>query len=192
MRFQKGALFLFTILVSQQVFSSWRNSSYVSVQSYSYSGDKTRSLLGTNSFGMTFLSSRQDERFKLIYGGSFIYSPANIYLDNSARKGNIASADLLLGAAMTPNPNAKIRPVLMLLGMIGVHSLELTSPPTGVSNQTNSLAYGYKISLGLEVQMGASFTLGGFADYVRSTASELAGKTNFPLDAFGLSLGFYY
>jgi hypothetical protein len=190
-------LLLVGCLFSENSFAQMNNSSatkkgstYIAGFYNNYTGNKENSLVGTQGFGLNITSTTHRSHFRLIYGGILSFSDDAAYIANTRYGATLYSADAIVGVSIYPFVNqVKVRPFLEVTGLAGFKFLEILRPPTGVDNQSTGLSFGYRLAIGMEAgtNNGLRFTV----DYI-SNKAKLANTSDFQLDGFGASFGFFF
>lgn len=169
-----------------------KTESYFGFQMYSFIGNKTKSATGSSGYGGTYLATTQESHFRFLFGGSMYYAPTKTYLDDEDYSANMLAADLILGLSIKPFLRSTIRPILEIVALGGIKSMEMANPPTGTDDQTLGFSYGGKAGMGFEVGFSRFTALKALLEYQDVTVNELAGRKDFPLDGLGFTIGLVF
>lgn len=165
-----------------------KKESYIGFNYMNFYGSRDESMTGSVGTGATYLTTSSLEAFRFIFGGSIYYSDSNIYLSNTGYSGTLYSAEVLIGFSLKAYRRSMVRPMLEVLGVGGLKSLQLARPPDGVDTRTVGFSYGVKGSMGMEFGFWRSVALRAMVDYY-DVRADIAGVSAFPISSFGGSIG---
>ena len=169
---------------------STRRESLIAGQFNSYYGNEAGSMTGSFGQGVLLTTVKSKRALRFLFGGQFIYSAANSYINNgSAIPTTMMSVDLVFGASIKPFHDTYLKPIIELSAIAGFKSIEFANPPTGIENKNLKPSYGAKLSLGLDIPLSRFYALRPAIDYQITRVPGIIDNQDFVLDAIGLSLG---
>lgn len=157
-----------------------------------FTGTEENSFQGTTGFGLGFTSGVGGSIFKWVFGGEFIYASALAQIDSTEYSAAIYGTDFLTGFRITPVPDSLITPMIEILGVAGIKSVQISDPPANSSNPSVAFSLGYKINVGADLKAGQSTVIRAFGSYVSASASKVGPKSNYNVGGFGLAIGFTF
>lgn len=191
MKYLLSTSFILFIL-SQQVFASGLKDNLLAIQYEKLEGSLNNSLNGSAAYGLTYQTYTRLKPLRFFLGGNFMYSSGRAYiLDVPYNNATYYSGDLLAGISFSPFIESAISPFLELTGAAGFKSVTLSSPPSGEENIQTRFSYGYKVSIGFDINYSNRKDLRISADYNIRTADDMFGRT-FDFNALGGSIGIVF
>lgn len=159
----------------------------------SYYGDRDGSLTGSYGQGLVMTTVRSFSPVRFLFGGQFVYSGANAYINQSpAIATTMMSADLLLGLSIKPYRNTFLQPVIEIDLMGGFKSIQFDSPPTGIDTKNLEPSYGGKLSLGMDLKFWRFHALRPAVEYQYNRLSNIIPGDDLVLDSLGFSLSLVF
>lgn len=170
-----------------------RRESVIAGQVNSYYGDRTGSMTGSFGEGVLLTTTKSKDSVRFLFGGQFIYSAANSYINNSnSIATTMMSGDLILGLSIRPFDDTYLKPVFEIDLVAGFKSIEFANPPTGIEKKNLKPSYGGKLLVGLDIPFSKTFALRPAVDYQITRVNGLISGETFVLDALGVSLGLVF
>ncbi len=169
--------------------SDARRETVVAGQMNTYYGDETNSFTGSYGEGLLITTVKSKDRVRFLFGGQFMYSAANTYINNTTYGTVMMSGDLLFGLSLKPYNNTFLQPVFELNLLVGMKSIEFASPPTGVEEKNLVPSYGGKFSIGLDIPLSKLYAIRPAIDYQINRVDNVLSDDTLVLDALGFSLG---
>lgn len=104
--------------------------------------------------------------------------------------GTLYGSGFLGGVHIFVIPVGRIQPFFGGSGVYAWHYLKITTPPTGVEPQTQTMSFGYEASAGVDIRTGG---VEGNAIRIRSgywnVTGKLGGVSGFQLHGFRIAIG---
>jgi hypothetical protein len=164
-------------------------SSSIGVAMMQFTGEKEKSLLGTYGFAGEFNASNSNGAFRITYGADFQYAKAQSYIAQVARNATYYGTDFKLGFEIMPVPKSTIRPFIGAQGMIGLKSLSFDQPQTTLPRESTSASYGYRATVGVEIEAFESSAIRISASYNQIKAQKLADQKDYDLGSLSGFIG---
>ena len=186
---KNAALVLIIALLFTQLAQARGEVSSLSLNMIQFTGDKSKSLVGSYGYALEFTASNDDGAFRLQYGADFQYAKVRSYIANTGRNGTYYGTDFKAGFAIVPVPKAFISPFIEAAALLGIKSLSFDTTPTTLPRETIAPSYGYRFGVGVNLDVFNSNSLRLAAHYVDSRATKLAEQKNYNLSSLTFSLG---
>lgn len=157
-----------------------------------YTGDRENSLAGIDGYSLTVVSTPHKNHFRLIYGATLSYIDGRGYVAGDRYSMFGYGADAIIGLSIYPVvKKIAIRPFFEMAGIGGFKYLDVSNAPDGIQSRETGLSGGYKLSIGLETNLGDKYGLRTTVDYIKNSSSMLE-TSNYSFDNFAFTLGFYF
>ncbi len=158
-----------------------------------HSGTTGKSLTGTTGYYMAFRSEQRKGHFRPEMAAELQMTSGTITLDDIKVSTSVFGAAFLGGFHFFFFKEGSFQPFVGVNGVLGWHSLRMTSPPAGVEPYTQGLSYGYEATAGVDMRFGsAEGTAFRVHSGLWSVASSLAGVSGFQLGGIRISIGLVY
>ncbi len=155
-----------------------------------YTGTTGKSMTGALGQIFTFRAESRKGFFRPQAALEVTTTVGKASIGSDTPSASLYGSAFLLGTHFFVFSNAKFTPFVGGSGIAAWNYLKMSSPPTGVEPQTQSLTFGYEVTSGVDIRMGS---LDGTALRIKSgfytTSGKLAGVSGFMLYGFRFSLG---
>lgn len=172
--------------------NSLRRETHVAGLMSSYYGDHEKSFSGSYGQGLILSSVKSYSPVRFLFGGQFLYSNANAYINDVTYNTTMMSVDLMAGMSIKPYKHSTLQPVIEINLMGGIKSIEIANPPVNVETKNLIPSYGAKISLGIDIKLWRFHALRPAVEYQFNRVSGVLDGETLNLDSLGFSLGIVF
>lgn len=158
-----------------------------------YSGEAKKSATGSSGYLMQFQNERKKGFFRPTFSAELQMATGTASLASATSSFTLYGAGFLGGFNLFFIQEGGFQPFFGACPVLAWNLMKLGSPPTGVDENTQGLAFGYELHAGLDWRPGSA---DGRAMRIQSTyyqaSSTLAKVSGFQLGGFRFSLGFTF
>lgn len=162
--------------------------------SFSYAqmdGGANASIDGGTSYGLGYQTYSHINWVRGFIGGVFEYSNSRILIDDVRYSSTLYSTDLITGIAFYSFPQSSVSPFFEISLVGGFKALRLPNPPTGESKSQTELAYGYKLTVGTDINFSRTKSVRISSTLSKESASKLFNH-KFDFNSLSFNLGFVF